>query len=92
MNTISIPSSHVKMVAHRGVSGLERENTNAAFIAAGNRSYWGIETDTHKTADGVFVVIHDSTTGRVAERNLDVTQSTYAQLCELLLSSDNRHT
>lgn len=85
MNTISISSGNVKLVAHRGVSGLERENTNAAFLAAGNRSYWGIETDTHKTADGVFVVIHDSTTGRVAERNLDVNKSTYAELCEILL-------
>ena len=34
-----------KFVAHRGVSGLETENTAAAFIAAGNRSYYGVETD-----------------------------------------------
>ena len=27
------------MIAHRGVSGLETENTNAAFVAAGKRSY-----------------------------------------------------
>ena len=33
------------MIAHRGVSGLELENTCAAFVAAGNRSYFGIETD-----------------------------------------------
>ena len=26
------------MVAHRGCSALERENTAAAFVAAGNRS------------------------------------------------------
>ena len=47
------------MVAHRGVSGLERENTNAAFVAAGNRSYFGIETDVRPTADGHFVLLHD---------------------------------
>ena len=35
------------MVAHRGVSGLERENTCPAFVAAGVKSYWGIETDIH---------------------------------------------
>ena len=40
------------MIAHRGVSGLEKENTMPAFVAAGNRSYYGIETDIHKTADG----------------------------------------
>ena len=54
------------MIAHRGLSGLERENTYPAFIAAGNRSYFGIETDIHKTADGEFVVIHDETTERVS--------------------------
>lgn len=39
MNTISIDSKNVQIIAHRGVSGLEMENTAAAFVAAGNRSY-----------------------------------------------------
>lgn len=34
MNTIKIDSKGVKMIAHRGVSRIERENTCAAFIAA----------------------------------------------------------
>jgi len=71
-DTIKIEKKHVKMVAHRGMSGLERENTNAAFVAAGNRSYFGIETDIHKTADGKFVVIHDETTKRVSNGAVDV--------------------
>lgn len=71
-DTIKIDRKHVKMVAHRGMSGLERENTNVAFVAAGNRSYFGIETDIHRTADGQFVVIHDSTTKRVSGGAADV--------------------
>ena len=52
MNTIKLNCENKPlMVAHRGCSGLERENTNAAFVAAGNRSYWGIETDVHKTVE-----------------------------------------
>ena len=67
MNTIKLNAEKKPlMVAHRGVSGLETENTAAAFVAAGNRSYYGIETDVHKTADGQFIIIHDDTTGRVA--------------------------
>ena len=67
MNTIKLNAEKKPlMVAHRGVSGLETENTNAAFVAAGNRSYYGIETDVHKTADGQFIIIHDDKTGRVA--------------------------
>ena len=49
----------VRMIAHRGVCGLERENTAAAFVAAGNRSYFRIETDIHETADGKFIIPDD---------------------------------
>ena len=81
MNTVKIEQKKAtKIVAHRGVSGLETENTIAAFVAAGNRSYFGIETDTHITADGQYVVMHDSQTGRVAEHNLNIGQTTLAEL------------
>ena len=80
MDTIKVNRGNVKMVAHRGVSGLELENTCAAFVAAGNRSYFGIETDIHKTADGKYIVIHDDKTGRVAQENVVVEDSTYDQL------------
>lgn len=66
MNTVKINAKQAKMIAHRGVSGLERENTCPAFVAAGNRSYFGIETDIHVTKDGKFVVIHDETVTRVS--------------------------
>lgn len=66
MNTIVFDHGQVKMIAHRGLSGIERENTNAAFVAAGNRSYFGVETDVHKTSDGQFVIIHDESTQRVS--------------------------
>ena len=61
-DTIRINASNVRMIAHRGLSGIELENTNSAFVAAGNRSYFGIETDVHITADGQFVIIHDDNT------------------------------
>lgn len=65
MNTIKIPDhKNTLIVAHRGVSGLERENTCAAFVAAGNRSYFGVETDVRKTIDGNYVLCHDDHTER----------------------------
>ncbi len=87
MNTIKIDSKNAKMIAHRGLSGLERENTNAAFVAAGNRSYFGIETDVHRTLDGKYVVIHDETTERVTDGkvNINVEKSNYADFSELVL-------
>ena len=89
MDTIRFNKKDVKIIAHRGLSGIETENTNSAFVAAGNRSYWGIETDVHKTVDGVYVVFHDDNTGRVANKDLVVEEATYKELCELTLNDIN---
>jgi len=86
MNTIKVNHGNTKMVAHRGVSGLERENTNAAFIAAGNRSYWGVETDVYRTCDGHFVLIHDGNTKRVSGDNLPVEDATLETIQRIRLT------
>ena len=87
MDTVKFDKGSIRMVAHRGLSGIERENTCPAFIAAANRSYWGIETDIHPTADGRFVVIHDETPERVSDGawTLNVEESTTEQLQQVLL-------
>ena len=86
MDTIKINSGKTLMVAHRGMSGIEKENTFAAFVAAGNRNHYGIETDVHRTLDGKYVCFHDDTTGRVAIDNLVVEESTFDTLRNLLLT------
>ncbi len=75
------------MVAHRGVSGLERENSIAAFIAAGNRSHAGIETDVHVTKDGQFVIIHDSNAERVTGKKMVIEESTFDEIRQARLLS-----
>ena len=72
MNTVKFEKGSTLAVAHRGLSGIEKENTNSAFVAAGNRSYYGIETDIHRTADGHFVVMHDDNLKRVAGEGISV--------------------
>lgn len=74
-----------KMVAHRGVSSLETENTAAAFIAAGNRSYYGVETDIYRTGDGHFICNHDGRSGRICETDLVMEESALADLRALTL-------
>ena len=90
MDTIHVEHGSTRMVAHRGVSGLECENTNAAFVAAGNRSYYGIETDIHVTADGKFAVIHDDRTGKVSDVDISVEESTFEELSKVQLYSGGR--
>ncbi len=81
--TMKMDAKQVLMVAHRGLSGLEKENTNLAFVAAGNRSYWGIESDVRKTADGRFVMIHDKTTERVAGVDCKIKETDFKTLREV---------
>ena len=82
MDTIKIDKTNVrtKIIAHRGCSGLERENTNAAFVAAGQRSYYGIETDIHITADGKFIVFHDDDLKRLCGVDKIVEECTFEEL------------
>lgn len=86
MDTIKVKHEGTLMVAHRGLSGLEKENTCAAFVAAGNRSHFGIETDIHPTIDGRFVCIHDNNTQRVGIDNLDVETSTFDTVRSVVLT------
>ena len=85
MNTIKIENKKCKIIAHRGLSGLECENTNAAFVAAGNRSYFGIETDVYVTKDGKYIIIHDNSTKRVSDKEFDVEKSRYKKLKKVRL-------
>ena len=85
-DTIHVNLPGVKMVAHRGVSGLERENTCAAFVAAGNRSYFGVETDIHRTADGQYIVFHDDNLVRLLGDERVVEEMRFDELRALRLT------
>lgn len=47
------------VIAHRGASSVELENSLAAFRAAGPLGADGIELDVHNTLDGELIVHHD---------------------------------
>jgi len=47
------------VIAHRGASSIELENTLAAFRAAAGQGADGVELDVHATIDGEIVVLHD---------------------------------
>lgn len=52
--------SRALVIAHRGASGEEPENSLAAFRRALELGSDGVELDVHATADGGFVVYHDT--------------------------------
>ena len=79
-DTVRVHVPGVRMIAHRGLSGIEKENTCAAFVAAGNRSYYGVETDIHRTSDGRFIVFHDDNLQRIAGVDLTVEETDFDTL------------
>ena len=81
MNTIKFDNKgKVKMIAHRGASCLERENTCPAFVAAGVKSYFGIETDVHVTLDEKYIIVHDVDLRRMAGIDMGVMTSNFDDL------------
>ena len=93
MNTVKFDNKeNIKMVAHRGVSGLERENTCPAFVAAGVKSYYGIETDVHVTKDKKHIIIHDDDLKRIAGLDMIVRESYYDDLRKVRLTDRDEKT
>ena len=68
------------LIAHRGASAQAPENTLAAFQLGLDQQAQGIEGDFRLTQDGQIVCLHDADTKRTGDKNLQVHQSTLAEL------------
>ncbi|WP_083403697.1 inositol monophosphatase family protein [Curtobacterium sp. MCBA15_001] len=72
-----------RLVAHRGAPRVRRENTLPAVAVAEALGADAIEVDVRRTADGVAVLVHDETLGRMwgdARRVSDVAWCDIARL------------
>ncbi|RXZ50523.1 glycerophosphodiester phosphodiesterase [Agromyces fucosus] len=80
MATAYFEPSRPRVLAHRGLALEAPENTLLAFAKAVAIGAEYVETDVHLTADGVAVVAHDPTLARVADRDVEVSKLTMAEL------------
>lgn len=71
------------VIAHRGGAGLGPENTIHAFTRARDLGVDVLEMDAQVTADGVLVVMHDSTLDRTTDGSGPINRLTLAQLKKL---------
>lgn len=58
----------MNIIGHRGIAGLELENTRSSIVRALNLGVPSIEIDIRKTKDGKLVLCHDSDLDRIAQR------------------------
>jgi glycerophosphoryl diester phosphodiesterase len=77
------------IIAHRGSSGCNPEMTIPAYELALKQNVDGLEIDIRLTKDLELVGIHDRKTGRVANRDVFVSNSTLRELKELDFSTQN---
>jgi glycerophosphoryl diester phosphodiesterase len=66
--------------AHRGASHYAPENTMMSFYLGMQMGANGIETDVHRTKDGVVVLFHDDTLERVTGESGSVSDYTWEEL------------
>lgn len=70
----------VTLVAHRGYRAVAPENTTAAFEEAGKAGFWGAECDVYRTADGVWIVSHDTNSYRMMDKTVNIEKKNYDEL------------
>lgn len=85
---IPMPEKDICMIAHRGYSGKYPENTELAFVKAGEHGSGGAETDVHRTADGVYVTSHDSEISFEDGTSMVIEEHTYEELTKKPLKNE----
>ncbi|WP_199549463.1 glycerophosphodiester phosphodiesterase family protein [Streptomyces sp. N35] len=70
-------------IGHRGIMGVEPENTLRSFIAAQRSGLDAIELDLHLSKDGALVVMHDADVDRTTDGRGPIAEKTLAELREL---------
>lgn len=80
-------NQNVTLVSHRGYRAVAPENTAPAFEEAGKAGFWGAECDTYRTADGVWIVSHDTHTYRMMDKSAFVEKKAYSQLMEMTVDN-----
>ena len=77
----------IRLIAHRGLSGVAPENTLPAFELAGENGFFGIECDVYMTADGRWVIMHDGDTKRMCGKRKIISLSSYETLSFLEITN-----
>ncbi|MFJ5266105.1 glycerophosphodiester phosphodiesterase [Streptomyces sp. NPDC088387] len=67
-------------IGHRGIMGVEPENTLRSFVAAEHAGLDVIELDLHLSKDGALVVLHDEDVDRTTDGTGPVAEMTLAEL------------
>ena len=78
-----------KIIAHRGVTRNDQENTLPAYHQAFSEGADGLEIDVRLSKDEKPIIFHDEDTSRLFKKNLEIKNTTFIEL-EALGNNENR--
>ena len=79
-NGIGTAEDPVYLTAHRGITAVAPENTIPAYEKAVELGFYAAECDIHLTADGVWVLNHNSDTDNMFCEYAEIADLTYEEL------------
>lgn len=80
---------HPLFIGHRGFTPVAPENSLPSFEAAGKRGFWAIETDVHKTRDGVLVCCHNASMLKMYGEDIVIEENDLSEIMKLRLCRGN---
>ena len=84
-----IPTEDVNLIAHRGFSAVAPENSDKAFIKAGEANFYAAECDIQLSKDNVWVVNHNDTIDYVTDGTGKISEMTYNEISESFIDKGN---
>ena len=89
MNTYRECENNIKIIAHRGASKLEPENTIPSFERAATLGAWGAECDIYVLKDGNIVIFHDQDIKRMTNGIGEIKNMTIIEVKALRIDNGN---
>ena len=84
-----LPTEDVNLIAHRGFSAVAPENSDKAFIKAGEANFYAAECDIQLSKDNIWVVNHNDTIDYMTDGTGKISEMTYNEISESFIDKGN---
>ncbi len=84
-----LSTEDVNLVAHRGFSAVAPENSDKAFIKAGEAEFFAAECDIQLSKDNVWVVNHNDSIDHMTDGTGKISEMTYKEISEYFIDNGN---
>ena len=84
-----LPTEDANLVAHRGFSAVAPENSDEAFIKAGEAESFAAECDIQLSKDNVWIVNHNDSIDDMTDGEGKISEMTHKEISEYFIDNGN---